>query len=268
MPSGRKERVVISCVTFETSKITDPIIYYEATKVHLIHYTSPSNKRNRIYNEFYEQVCKLIRENLPEAKIVEHIETVFDFTAMLRTVLKILRTEENADVFVNTSAGTSEYTAASVIASMMVSNSIPFSVGTKEWTIPNDEIKDRFYRDGVPVGLTSATRPPRVLPRYRIDVPEEHLVAGLRIMDEKNRKDEPTSGTFVINSLKKNGIWYRKERSKDTDIEKKRYDSVCYQRDFVDKWKELGWIKKDKKTNKYYVTEEGEIVLDTFFVDE
>jgi len=268
MPSGRKERVVISCVTFETFKITDPICYYEATKVHLIHYTSQSNERNLIYEEFYEQVCKLIKDGLPRVKIIEHQEVVFDFTTMLRTVLKILAAEDNADVYVNVSSGTSEYTAASVIASMMSPNAIPFSVGTKEWTIPNDEIRKKFYKDGVPVGLSLSTRTPRVLPHYRIDVPEEHLVAALRVLDEKNKKDEPVSGTFIIDSLKQCGIWYRKEKPAESLEEKKRYESVCYQRDFVDKWKENEWIEKDKRTKKYCITDRGKIVLDTFYVED
>jgi GTPase Era involved in 16S rRNA processing len=83
MSSGRRERVVLSCVTFETYKIVDPIVHYAATKVHLIHYTDKSDARNLIYNEFYEQVCRMIKKNLPKAEIVEHESMVFDFTTML-----------------------------------------------------------------------------------------------------------------------------------------------------------------------------------------
>ena len=36
MVSGKKDRVVISCVTFEVAKIVDPVLYYEATRVHLL----------------------------------------------------------------------------------------------------------------------------------------------------------------------------------------------------------------------------------------
>ncbi|MCL1984646.1 MAG: DUF6293 family protein [Methanomassiliicoccaceae archaeon] len=266
MSSGRKERVVISCVTFETSKITDPASYYAATKVHLIHYADPSDERNRIYTEFYEQVCRMIRKDLPKTEIIEHVETVYDFTTMLRTVLNILREEKNADVFVNISAGTSEYTAAAVIASMMTPGTIPFSVSTKEYSIPDDELRRIYYSDGVPVGLTSVTRDPKALPHYRIDVPDEHLVTGLRIMEKKS-KEGRTSGTIVIDALKEYRIWFRKERPEEDDLERRRYDAVCYQRDFIDKWKENGWIEKDRRTKKYFVTETGRIVLDTFYTE-
>jgi len=266
MLSGRKERVVISCVTFETFKIFDPVVYYAATRVHLIHYTDPSDERNRTYTEFYDQVRKMIKKSMPKTEIVEHEATVFDFTIMLRTVLNILRAEENSDVFVNISAGTSEYTAAAVIASMMNPETVPFTVSTKEYSIPDEEIRKIYYSDGVPVGLTSATREPKALPHYRIDVPEEHLVTGLRMLEEMSAEGL-TSGTVIIDALKESGVWYRKERSSESENERKRYDAVCYQRDFVDKWKDKGWIEKDRKTKKYLATETGKVVLDTFYVD-
>ncbi|MCL1811805.1 MAG: DUF6293 family protein [Methanomassiliicoccaceae archaeon] len=267
MSSGRKDRVVVSCVTFETFKIADPVAYYAATRVHLIHYTDQSNERNRIYNEFYEQVCRMIRKSMPNAEIIEHEAMVFDFTVMLRTVLNILKEEGDADVFVNISAGTSEYTAAAVIASMMNPHTVPFSVSTKEYSIPDEELRRIYYSGGVPVGLAAATREPKALPHYRIDVPEEHLVAGLRILDAKSKEGQ-TSGTVIIDALKSKEVWYRKGRPKDSDIERKRYEAVCYQRDFVDKWKENGWIEKDRKTKRYFLTDTGKTVLGTFHTDD
>jgi hypothetical protein len=266
MNSGKRERVVISCVTFETSKITDPILFYDATRVHLIHYTDTSHERNVIYSEFYQQVCKIIRKNLPKTEIVEHETTVYDFTTMLKTVLKILREEEKADVFVNISAGTSEYTAAAVIASMMHPESVPFSVSTKEYSIPEEELRKIYYSGGVPVGLTRVTRDPKALPHYRIDMPEEHLVSGLRVFERKNR-DGHISGTIVIDALKESDVWYRVERSADNDAERKKHEAVLYQRDFVDKWKNNGWIEKDRKTKKYCITDTGKIVLNTFYTE-
>ena len=260
--------MVISCVTFETFKITEPTVHYDATKVHLIHYTDPSDERNKIYEEFYERVCELIRKGLPKAEIIEHRATVYDFTTMLRTMLNIIRSEGDADIFVNISAGTSEYTAAAVIASMMVPGTIPFSVSTKEYSIPDGDLRKIYYSNSVPVGLTASTYDPKALPRYTIDIPEEHLVRGLRILDEKSKNDRHASGTVVIDALKEFNIWFRKDRRNDNEIEKKRYEAVCYQRDFVDRWKEKGWIDKDRKTAKYNVTDAGRIVLNTFYVEE
>ncbi|MCL2148827.1 MAG: DUF6293 family protein [Methanomassiliicoccaceae archaeon] len=263
MASGRKDRVVVSCVTFETAKVSEPVAYYAADRAHLIHYTDPSDERNLIYEEFYREVCSQIRAGLPKAEIVEHEAVVFDFTAMLRTVLNILRSERDADVFVNTSAGTSEYTAAAVIASMMTPGTVPFTVGTKDYSIPDGDLRSIYFRDGSPVGLALTTREPKALPYYRIDVPEEHLVAGLRVFDGLSMGDS-VGGAAVIGALKASGIWYRKERKGGGDGGK-RYEAVCYQRDFVDRWKANGWIEKDGRTKKHRVTDAGRTVLDTFY---
>ena len=264
MTSGRRDRTVISCVTFETAKITEPVAYYAATRVHLIHYAEPSDSENIIYSEFYDHVCSTIKKDMPKAEIIEHEAVVYDFTAMLRTVLNILTEENDADVFVNISAGTSEYTAAAVIASMMVPGTVPFTVSAREYSIPYDEIRKIYYKDGIPVGLASAANEPKALPHYRIDIPDEHLVSGLRVLERKSA-DGPVKGTAVIKALKECGVWYRNERSGEKDDERKRYEAVCYQRDFVDRWKENGWIDKDKRTKKYIITGAGRIVLDTFY---
>jgi len=207
----------------------------------------------------------MIKKNLPKAEIIEHEAMVFDFTTMLRTVLNILGSENEADVFVNISAGTSEYTAAAVIASMMIPGTVPFSVSTKEYSIPDGDLRKIYYKNDVPLGLTAVTREPKALPHYRIDVPDEYLVRGLRVLDRKNAEEGSVSGTAVIDALKAHGIWYRKDKPKETVAEGKRYEAVCYQRDFVDKWKDNGWIDKDRKTKKYFVTDAGRIVLDTFY---
>ena len=145
MGSGKKNRIMIACVTFETTKITEPVKFYESNRVHIIHYVKdPHDPKSRVYVDFYEQVCKLIEvDGSRTVEIVEHNEKVNDFTIMLRTVLNIIREEkdcsEDCDIYVNISSGSSEYAAASAIASMMNPGTIPFSVSTKEYTVQGEE---------------------------------------------------------------------------------------------------------------------------------
>ena len=161
MVSGKKERVVISCVTFETVKISDPVKFYDATRAHLIHYIreglDPS--RTAIYREFYDKVADTIRKSGRDVEIIEHNEIVSDFTVMLRTILSIIDSEKrngDCDIYVNISAGSSEYAAAATIASMMSKGVIPFSVGTDSFTISSDEdIRQVYYVNNEPMGLTS-----------------------------------------------------------------------------------------------------------------
>ncbi len=269
MANGRKERVVIGCVTFETVKVADPVKYYDATKVHLIHYIRDDldASRTRVYHEFYDRVVDMISSELPNAEITEHNEVVSDFSVMLRTVLGIIDSEKKrgeCDIYVNISAGTSEYAAAATIASMMSDNVKPFTVGSSSFTISgDDEIRRVYYADGVPMGLTSGTREPKMLPFYAIDRPPEHLVKGLRVLDEEINKGNSTSSTKIAPKLIEAGIWIRDERTEKKG--EKQSFAVNYHRDFMTKWIELGWVEKDKLRRKDVITEKGRNVLNTFY---
>ena len=271
MTSGKRERVVISCVTFETVKISDPVIYYDATKAHLIHYIrgdlDPSKKN--VYREFYDKVCSDIKEKGKGVKIIEHLESVSNFSKMLKTILKIIddeRKEGDCDIYVNISSGGPEYAAASAIAAMMIPGTIPFSVGTKEYTVDAEGIRKNYFIDNKPVGLTKTTYNPKSLPSYSIQIPEEHLVRGLRILAQRNSdRLSVTSGNMVA-ALKEEGLWYRDTDSMLYKKEAQRQiEAVYYQRDFINKWLDYDWIQKDDLTRKYILTPEGHTIIDTFY---
>lgn len=271
MPSGRKRRIMIACVTFETTMVTDPIEYYEINRAHIIHYIKNPEKGG-VYAEFYDRVCEIIRSNSPrEVEIVEHNERVSDFTTMLRTVLGIIQSERDADpdcdIYVNTSSGSSEYAAASAIASMMMPGTVPFSVNTKEYTVSDDMVRDLYYVDGKPVGLTKATWPPKTLPSYAIDIPEEHLVRGLRILDQRNESRMSVTSGRMVEALKSAGIWYRDTEDPERKSNRRQAEAVYYQRDFIAKWVSYGWIEKDQLKNRYVLTEKGRNIIDTFYVE-
>ncbi|MCL2890978.1 MAG: DUF6293 family protein [Methanomassiliicoccaceae archaeon] len=279
MGSGRRNRVVISCVTFETVKITDPILHYQATHVHLIRYAKdPSSEDGRMYREFYDRVCELITERSPfKVEIYEHNEKVSDFAVMLRTVLAIIHDEKkrsaDSDIYVNVSAGTSEYAAAAAIASMMVPGTIPFSVSTERYTVRGENVRKAYYKGGKPVGLTEEAKEPRVMPSYSIDIPDKHLVLALRLLHERNRNKMTVTGSKMIAALKEKDLWLRGEmiiddsdRTRKTD--EQRSEAVYYQRDFVDKWLKYGWVRKNELSKRYEVTEDGEKILDTFYTKD
>jgi hypothetical protein len=261
---------MIACVTFETVMITDPIKFYESHIVHLIHYTrDATDERYKVYLRFYEQVCKTIREMKLGIEIIEHVAKITDFTTMLRTILEIMEKEEErderSDIYVNVSAGSSEYVAAASIASMMKPRTIPFSVPTKDYTV--EDVKGVFFIEDTPVGLTKTTREPKRMPKYKIDIPSENIVKGLKILSDLNDSDTVPKGSEVIANLKKQGIW-RKSAPVYPEEEKHkqgRSDSVYYQRDFINKWLENGWVYKNKYEKRYFLTEDGRTALRTFY---
>lgn len=267
--SGRKKRVMIACVTFETCKVTDPVTYYNCERVHIIHYVKESSPKKSVFAEFYDRVCEIIHEeNGGAVEIVEHTGSVSDFTRMLSTVLAIIEEEQSegeCDIFVNISAGSPEYSAAAAIASMMSVNVLPFSVMSNGYSVSSDEeIRKAYYRDDKPVGLTSATWPPRKLPKYTIDKPPEHLIRGLRVLQEMNDRKMRTKSSDIIPVLKEKGIWVRDSASN----RKKQSDATNFRRDYAEKWLENGWVYKDSLQSKFFLTEEGKNMINTFYVLE
>ena len=276
MTTGKRERIMIACVTFETVKITEPITFYDVDRIHLIHYIrEPGSYSGEIYQEFFDEVCKIVRNNSGnKIEIKEHEERVSQFLPMLKLILKIIDEEfsskEPVDLYINISAGTSEYTAAAVIASMMNPAVIPFSVSTDQYTVKGEMIKETYYKDGAPVGLTETIFEPEIMPKYNMPMPDRNLVIGLRILNEANRSKRNMKGPDVIKKLKEQELWRRSgwERSDqhhDTNAEKG--DSVYYHRDYVSRWLSNGWVERDDFRKRYELTEEGLRIIETFYTD-
>ncbi len=274
VPSGRKKRIMVACVTFETSKVVEPTLYYEINKVHVIHYVKdPESENGRLYDSFCNRVVEMLDEQSPlKVEVVKHNERVSDFSVMLRTILTVISSEKEnepgCEIYVNVSAGTPEYAAAAAIASMMMPGTIPFSVGTKEYTVPNERIRELYFIDGKPVGLTKSTYDPRILPSYTIEMPEEHLVRALRILDTRNSQNASVTSGKMVQAIKDAGLWYRDtQKSEDEKNAQRQNEAVYYQRDFVNKWLSCGWVEKDPRRSRYILTDEGRAIIDTFYVD-
>ena len=291
MATGKKERVMISCVSFETVKITDPIRFYDADRVHLIHYIrDPKSYDGIVYKEFYDEVCRIIKTNSGNrTEIKEHTEKISQFLPMLKLILNIIEEESDpkgpnsgrsgtkasaADIYINVSAGTSEYTAAAVIASMMNPFVIPFSVNTDQYTVRDEMIKNSYYRNGRPVGLTETIFEPMIMPKYSMPMPDRNLVSGLKILDDMIKAKRSVKGPEVIKELKLQGLWRRnedgpsdKQSDKHPDIKAEKGDSVYYHRDYVSKWLDNGWAEKDDFRKRYNLTEEGQRIIETFYTE-
>lgn len=284
MTSGRRPKIMIACVTFETVKVAEPVYYYEANKVHLIHYTSPTHP---IYSEFYDQTVKLIMEKCgPRVEIVECKERVWKFADMLRTIVGIIDREnkENrneCDIFVNISAGSPEYSAAAAIASMMYENTTPFAASTDEYTVgTDDDIRRCYFRPGtdengnpisVPVGLTSSIKEPVRLAHYYIKKPQESLVRGLRIYSNllgTGSRPRRVTAPEVIEELEKIGLWEHSSDGPGKRKNEKASNAVYFHREFIERWLKHKWIKRDDSGKRYILTEEGQRVIETFYTEE
>jgi len=283
----RKEKVVVACVVFEVSKVVKPVIEYEATRVHLIHYAD--KERGKIYQEFYDEVYNQIKEysdirkqyekqsgkqSGKEIEIIEHADfKTSDFQKMLMTVLFILRAEKamnkESEIYVNISSGTAEYIAAAMVAAMMVEGVKPFRIGTEKYTT-NDEklLRELYIPDGKPLGLTEIASTPRELPAYKIVCPDERLVKGLKKFKEIG--STMSTARFVDALVEEGEIWIDRVYDKiNTHRTSKRQSNLMkYRRNFLSRWEEEKWVAQKEYSKKYKITEEGQWVIDTFYVDD
>lgn len=262
MASGKKDRIVISCVTFDVAKVVSPILHYEASKAHLIHYAKTDDN---IYKEFYDEVCSCISKEIPRCEIIEHNEEVYDFAKMMNVVSRIIENEYGdaeikPDIYVNVSAGTSEYSAASLMASMMHDGVMPFNVSTERYTVPPDRIRDIYFNEGRPVGLSLSVREPTLISTFTMKKPDQNQVRGLGVLKRRLANKEPISATAIIPELSELGLIrcaYTSSRKPDQNT------LMNYQRNFVDKWIHNGWAERTSK-RMMRITPDGEAVLRMF----
>ena len=272
MSPGKKTRVVISCVTFETVKVIDPILNYRADEAHLIHYLRDDVKNN-IYLQFYQEVCRQLKKADPGINIVEHNDVpVYDFGQMLSTVLDIEKSMyakygEKTEVYVNITSGTSEYVAAATMAAMMVPGVRAFTVSAREYTVSPEQVKDIYFKDGKPVGLTKYTCPPKEIAGFEILMPEENCVRCLRCLSKMTEAKESTTAKRVIARFKEKGLW---NYSTNPNLQKTgllQRELMYYKRHYINVWARNGWIYKTPGKSKYDLTEEGNTIITTFYND-
>lgn len=265
----KRERVMIACVTTETFVVSDPVTKYNYNpdRLYLIHYDDHTEE-NRMYVEFYEQAVKLIGNR---TKIIDCNKIVYLFDEMLKTLLSIINHEEKNDVYINVTSGTSEFSAAAIIASMMYKSRVfPFTISAQRkdpvtgepapgFTLPTEKYKKLFYNDdGEPVGQISITQPPRDVTTFELKQPKQHLIIGLKFYI-----DLEGDTLEVCKKLYGEGVWFRK----DPETPEGHF-AVNFSRDYVANWIKEKWVTKNENTKKIELTETGKTMLRLFYFDE
>ena len=247
-------RVVISCVSFETVKITQPILDYRADRVYLIH----SGKKPP-YIDFFNAVTEVLKKRKVP---YEEVDIYYgDFKVVMKTVRDIIKKErkEGNHVYVNIGAGPQIYSSAAMIASMM-EGATPFNPPTIEWTVK--DVKSAFYEKGKPIGNAKKVKKPVEIPVFDVRPPDQELISGLSIWKSitDRIKIRPTKDIMI--ELNKNDIlpdiWLDDRQRKCSQSALMRY-----RRNFLEKWEAEGWIRKDRR-GKYTLTDQGEMILSIF----
>jgi len=267
-----KKCVMIACVTFETVMVVQPAVDYAVNEIHLYHYVR-EGETTGVYKAFYDEVQMQLKEKLPGIRIVEHAaDPVYSFQPMLRGILATVaaaqKDNKDAEILINASSGPSEFTAAAVVASMMVRGAIAFTVGTETYTISNDNVRKLCYdAEGRPVGLSTAVYAPHALPSFEVAMPQENLVRSLRMFAEMRANKRPVTAVSVIAELKKAGLWDYQPNEAEKKTDKKQKEVMYYQRHYIDAWVRNGWVGKPARGAKYDLTDDGKNVTETFYQD-
>ncbi len=255
-----ESKVVVSCATLETIKITNPIQYYGADKVYLF--------RNINTNSISITFATKIKEFL-ESKNIEVImcpDYIFDYNTMFRSIYKILRKEgQNSKIYINISAGTPEYASAAISASMLTPESMPFTVESNNLSFTIEEIKYAFLdKDIQPIGLSRAVENPIEISTIKIESPEAEYIAFLRILNELSESKIKASSTIMIKYLKEEKIWsYCKHTARNKTIDHQK-EVMFYRRHYIEPLIKKKWIEKKPNPSQYCLTPEGIIVLDLY----
>ena len=189
---------------------------------------------------------------------------------MLRCLLTSIEEVKTAygdpEILINSSAGPSEFSAAAIVSALMTGTTA-FTVGTKAYTVPKDRLRELYYENGRPVGLTSEIFDPRPIPAFDIDKPDENLVRSLRLYSQIREAKHSVTAVSIISALKNAGLWEYEPNIHEKKTDSKQKEIMYYQRHYIQAWQKHKWIDKPSSKAKYDLTEDGKNIIMTFYVD-
>ena len=290
------KRVMVACVTTEVVKVTDPAINLNVDIIHLLNYVKKAESddpdqiaREELFESVYQENVRVLKE--AGIRVKEHRDApIFKFDEFFRTIYEILKDEEKwgSAVYVNISSGPPEYSAAAAIASMRVDGVELFTVGAKAsgYTIPFNRQKEMLMHDGKLVGTAFEVHKPIKIDKFPLPTPDLKLLNALKIF--ASIPEAKRSNVTVIRELILNKAWRFSSSDDDcrlgTSVEfenadgkrldtadknlyarRQNKEAVQYQRAYIDRWKEEGWIEKSEINGKRYkLTKTGRRYIEVF----
>lgn len=266
--TGKRTTTVISCTTMETVRVSDPALFYEADRLHIVFMSSDKSYKQGYYESVVDEIERQV--NLKrDVKVIRHNSPVYRFSVMLRLINDIIRQEreefgEFVDIYANISSGTSEFAAAAMCACMMNKGCIPFSVAVKEHTILFDKFIEMSSVEGRPVGDALSVYDPRMIETFNFEPPDEDLVRYLLFFD--SLEGRPYTPGNIIRLLEANDVWkYSPTKTKDPG---KNAATVQYRRVVLNPLIDNGWLRNGSSKNRWVVTPAGRAILDIFTDEE
>jgi len=268
--SGKRETVVICCLTTEVIKVVEPVMFYEASRVHVITYPNSGGEDDaaRFYSAFLKEACNRITESGKTAVLVDEAN-IMDYQEMLRTIIHIIEDERAANdsvsIYVNISSGTPEYIAGAMLASMQYEDTIAFSVRTKRRSMDYDVALESYSKDGKPVGNTSEVYDPTMVMTFGPEKPPDRLVACLEIIKRQDMDGILMNFNDIIDTMKDVGIWDYVAEAKKTRTDDAQKERMFLRRNYITPMLDRGWVVENhRKRNRFTLTDKGLSIVDVY----
>jgi len=191
-------RIQIAPVGFEIDRIVLPAKEMKADKIWLLVHDKPNEDKA---TPFVEKIQKQLKKE--KIKVVKEYHNRLDLFQIIKSVKKIIETENENNIYVNLASGSKIQAIAGMMACMMFNqkkNIIPFYA----------EAKNYLGFEGKQ--LSSGVKNLMEVPTYEIKTPDEKLLRALKLIKDNGgkltkkqmAKLADTEGIITVNAEKRN----------------------------------------------------------------
>ena len=269
--SGPRD-IMIACVTIEVAMVVSPVLKYKPEELHLFRFIrDPGSKKSKLYTDHFNEVLRKISSSLPSCRIIEHSdEPVYEVNRMARSFDKLYYriSKDNDDfrILANLSSGPSEFAAALGIFSYVHPCVVLFKVPTREYAVSQAMLEEFYYDNGVPVGLTRKTYPPKEIAGIRLELPDERRLRALRLYHSMMESGTEPYLSRMVPALKEQGLWEYEPAKEDLGSDLALREKMYYFRHYRQYWKDMGWIEEEKRRCPR-LTASGIAAIEMFFTE-
>jgi hypothetical protein len=241
MSSGRRESVMLFCISPISKVYLEPIGHYEPDIIHVF-----VDARDAPLSELSRKIYVSSRSDITCTNIVEHEVDVSDYNEVLGCIIDIMNGlgreyGSDLDIFINISSGTPEFSAAAMFASMLTKTAVAFKVET-DLGMTADEIGKIISS----IDASARVSEPERVTGLRNDRPDQEMIVFLGIVDRLLRESRYPKYRRIIDGLKDAGEWSydpdRKSGYGRTSLEEK--EERYLKRHYIAIALENGWLEK------------------------
>ena len=262
--SGKRPRMVISCINLDVNSVIEPARFYEANMVNVF----CNNDRLDALLEIRQRIADVVLERLGDIPVCVTPVDIHDSYALMKTLYRTVTPKDDGhtEFFVNLSSGTAEFAVAAMSVCKRIDRATAFTVRTKRYSVEPGAISELLFEEGRTEGYSAEVYDPIKIMMVDMDRGKSDLVTCLGIMKGMNIGERTLSYGDIIEKLKDAGAWDyspNRKRSKTDDAQKER---MFFRRNFLTPMLEMCWIQEDRvMKNRFSITQEGFVVLDIYY---